>query len=1074
MAIFQPTNVTPSSFAGLGGGTIAARDIAKVTWQVNGNSPLTNYEINIYKRESSGLSNLIFTISSRIYWKDDEGNVVIKKPNGTALPTGGFYPTNEKGIPQFLTITALSESGESLTWADCGVEDGENYQLKITQYWGEDSANTTQYVVQYSESAFIARTMPVLTLKKDNSAWSSGSPINQVAQVLMCDYSQEQGDSINWCRWQFAEVSIINGVKKYTLIDDTGEIYTAKLEYTLDGMLSGKTYAVKCSVCTQNGVEVTTNNGEWFDFDVSYTIPQRLASLSVDSEQISNPYLPTNPKRYCNILSYSSENGGIDIQGKAVPSTGYTLINGQVKLNRGATITWDNVKISGETNPLNIPIPFSIAYEFTPEQINTDISLLFDDAEQISRIAITGDGQYIAVLWYKSMISNICTISICKVAGNEINILGQLNEFNNVQLFDTDTISTLIFSDDGKGLAVGGQGIGLYLYYTDWNSSPSTWKKTQIYSGRAYEPTFAFMGASDKFVATNGVYRATPSVLGGASLYTINYTDKSISAVATAQNYENLIYLRGYKGNKVIGIGADNNVYVYTLTNDNSATWTYTMLNLGDIKLNDYVVFSNSENSPYFLTKSNEDNPNVTFCSMTTGLIQKIGDNVSDSITPTFLVDDSGVLVGNRLYARLGRELSFYSELSDASTYGITVAVKNAVFSAVGKKMSIKRYGFQDNLTHFLDINHGIIGVGTNGNGAVQQLVSIVNNTTAKNIADISFISLVSGIESVIVILTITEGNTTLSAQLKDIREIYEFASIEITGTPVSAIESLKLTGWQITNYILIEKGAFTEQIEFGYIPTWGTKTEFLADFTADLNAGRIADIDIYRFDLTTNEYLKLCRLKSGESIVRDYGWLPYHSYYYDAYLVTTTSDDSSTSIVYSSKATTAANPICKSTSYYLLMECVPDELFSSVFHVKSLWRFGNNISVGSISNNNNPNWLQTFTGYRTKQPSGQHGRTGNLSALLSNVNGGAYSDTVEQMEALYAASLSSNAFFLKDVKGNLYMVSISAPITQTLNLKSPLVESSISIQWEEIGDTKGISLIQTRSDEGYFNILKN
>ena len=70
--------------------------------------------------------------------------------------------------------------------------------------------------------------------------------------------------------------------------------------------------------------------------------------------------------------------------------------------------------------------------------------------------------------------------------------------------------------------------------------------------------------------------------------------------------------------------------------------------------------------------------------------------------------------------------------------------------------------------------------------------------------------------------------------------------------------------------------------------------------------------------------------------------------------------------------------------------------------------------------------------------------------------------------ESLYNASLSTNVFFLKDMKGNIYMVHISAPIVQTINTKSVVQQVSVSIPWEEVGDATNVSIIQTPLDAGW------
>lgn len=164
---------------------------------------------------------------------------------------------------------------------------------------------------------------------------------------------------------------------------------------------------------------------------------------------------------------------------------------------------------------------------------------------------------------------------------------------------------------------------------------------------------------------------------------------------------------------------------------------------------------------------------------------------------------------------------------------------------------------------------------------------------------------------------------------------------------------------------------------------------------------------------------------------------------------------------------TTIENKTYCSNAYYLYIT-EKDESNSGVYHVVASWKFGNNISIGGISNNNAPNFLTNFTKYRLKQPTARMGKTGSLQALLSNVANGKYQDTALQMENLYAISQCRNPMFLKDPKGNLYMVTISAPISQTINVKSFEQRVTVSIPWEEIGSADGVSIIQTPNDQGW------
>ena len=58
MALYQPTNIFPSSFAGVGGGVVDVTQPLTVSWQVNGSSAMTAYQIKIY--ENTTASKLVY------------------------------------------------------------------------------------------------------------------------------------------------------------------------------------------------------------------------------------------------------------------------------------------------------------------------------------------------------------------------------------------------------------------------------------------------------------------------------------------------------------------------------------------------------------------------------------------------------------------------------------------------------------------------------------------------------------------------------------------------------------------------------------------------------------------------------------------------------------------------------------------------------------------------------------------------------------------------------------------------------------------------------------------------------
>lgn len=243
----------------------------------------------------------------------------------------------------------------------------------------------------------------------------------------------------------------------------------------------------------------------------------------------------------------------------------------------------------------------------------------------------------------------------------------------------------------------------------------------------------------------------------------------------------------------------------------------------------------------------------------------------------------------------------------------------------------------------------------------------------------------------------------------------------------------------------------------------------FLTDFVNEsYNAGDINGVKssrvFYRKEANEKQYLKMGVFDSTITSFKDFGIVPSKKFFYKVY----NAYDGSY-LTYED-----SNEISPYDTAYYLIEGSQTADEPNIFHVLRYWKFGNNISAGSVSNNNTPNWLTNFTGYRLRQASSRRGRSGTLQALLSNVSNVSYADTSDFMDSLYVASLSRNTFFLKDTKGNIYKVAISAPITQTINTKTNVQEVTVSIPWEEIGTMKNVALIQTSEDANWNNSKQN
>lgn len=223
MALYQPTNIFPSSFAGRGGGTVDAEQPLTVSWQVNGNSAMTAWQVDIYQNT---------TASQRVY---TSGKVDITP----------FWGVSSTGEPQYFSADIQNP----------GLVNGyaPGYKLEITQWWNSGS------IKQLSPSYFITRAAPALTIQ------SFDDPVTGRTAEFTAVYTQAQGDGLDWFRWMLCEKGHENDP-----LEDSGNIYgSGDIRAAYDGLFTGTAYRVRCMIQTENGVQADTG---WVDFSVTYSV----------------------------------------------------------------------------------------------------------------------------------------------------------------------------------------------------------------------------------------------------------------------------------------------------------------------------------------------------------------------------------------------------------------------------------------------------------------------------------------------------------------------------------------------------------------------------------------------------------------------------------------------------------------------------------------------------------------------------------------------------------------------------------------------------------------------------------
>lgn len=340
MALFQPTNVIPSTLSGTGNGTVDVSKALVVSWQVNGNSPMVAYQIKIMQNDADSTLKL------------DTGKVTLPSP---------FWGADQWGNPVAFDME-ISAADLFTAGIENGYENG--YKLTIKQWWSANDA-----VEQSSASYFITRNEPSVTLQI--IPYQNSFRLQE--HTFEAFYSQAQGDAIEWRRWELE--AYVNG--KYTPVDDTGYIYGGSLipysgyygmEYTYNGFVigtdgygyeNGVQYRIRCTVQTENGVQAT--NG-WKEFKTQNIGNEHLASIRLCSAKDKDAVLIRMPKNF-------------PVLGKA---TGTYTINTilqdyyySLELARGNYVTWGD----DSDNSLQIKnIPHSVLVKFDITDISSATS----------------------------------------------------------------------------------------------------------------------------------------------------------------------------------------------------------------------------------------------------------------------------------------------------------------------------------------------------------------------------------------------------------------------------------------------------------------------------------------------------------------------------------------------------------------------------------------------------------------------------------------------------------------------------------------------------------------------------
>lgn len=438
--LYEPTFIIPSNLTQTG--TVAVADNVDIEWQVNGNSPMTAFQIDVMLNDTDSTlvySTGIIQLDTPFYGKDRYGNYVSYEyaPDGTTWGDWGLSDGEEYkfNISQFYkeynnmyayTLTEDLSSGityglvfivngEVYTGITFTVEDEELFKSGTRIYYSISSSSgwvllsdgryvsnlTFAYSAEYSEdsASWIGLSDGINQITSDDTfyhTWfvttnTASAFITRTAPELSIDaFDTPVATSIKtftatYTQEQLDAVQTVQWqlfplLDLDTVLDDTGEVNTPLLEYEFDGFLNENEYRLQCTVTTQNGISVTA----YVDFTV-YFAPKVYSGVF--------SYLCSSSQGNYNYLTWTVPDS---VEGVVEPSSGYTFDDDMLNLSDGATITWSySINQNNDKEAIAYGTPWCLSFSFFLSSIDRTSSPVIATIGQASGdIVISYNSEY--------------------------------------------------------------------------------------------------------------------------------------------------------------------------------------------------------------------------------------------------------------------------------------------------------------------------------------------------------------------------------------------------------------------------------------------------------------------------------------------------------------------------------------------------------------------------------------------------------------------------------------------------------------------------------------------------------
>ena len=184
------------------------------SFQVNSNTPISQYNITIKKNDTS---------STQVY---STGNITLSPP---------IYATNSSGEAQ--RITRVIASG-------VGMTNGNAYKWTATV---SDGSTT----VTSPETPFFAKAAPTLSLVVP-------ATLTVKSREFVGTYT---GTPVKYFRF------VLKNITQNTIIKDTGDIYSQDIRTLYDGFLTDYSYSIQLIVTNQDNITKETYSEFYIDYD---------------------------------------------------------------------------------------------------------------------------------------------------------------------------------------------------------------------------------------------------------------------------------------------------------------------------------------------------------------------------------------------------------------------------------------------------------------------------------------------------------------------------------------------------------------------------------------------------------------------------------------------------------------------------------------------------------------------------------------------------------------------------------------------------------------------------------------